>query len=228
MANVDDVEQNFIKSQNYFRACRINLDITAEALRQLIQEKLDNTSHDLKTYLCLPQHQALFRQLKKQKRLFAEQYKILNSGTPSCDRMDISLLTLLLNEVFSLSQHERGCLDGLRNVRNKLAHASCCRLENDDLFCETKRHLSNLCQTLKDQTSQQILESIRHAEGLRLHGVFSKLHILQLRKTEMLQKLLVDFSTNRGRPFKCVKGMTRSSKTFFDFLKIGNSRVYDQ
>lgn len=182
---------DFDQQQNFFRAFRINVDISGEALRQLINKKLKFVGMNLRTYLDQQKCQSFFQKLKRKNKLYAEQERILNNPAVDCSMMDITLLTLLLLNVFPCNPNEETCIYGLRKCRNDLAHALSCHLENTDIFCTTKRHLCTLCKKeLDDDTSAKLLDNVRHLEGQQLLGVFQKLDVVSLHKEKLLVKLM--------------------------------------
>lgn len=177
---------NFTKSQNFFRACRINVDIASEGLRELLRSKLNDSGYSLKDYLKTPN----CKRFMKPSNLYKDQLKILKSKDVSEDNFDISLLTLLLLEVFNTNSKEQHCLKKLRKTRNALAHAAKCQLDDDDLFNKTKQHIFDLCKELSEKGSSKILEMVRQLEGLQLLCTFSNLNIVRLYNGEMLLDLM--------------------------------------
>lgn len=177
---------DFSKSQNYFRACRINVDIASEAIRELMKGKLNTAGYSLKDYLKLSKCKGFI----SPRNFYKDQLKILKSKDVSEDDLDISLLTLLLFNVFAMNTSEQQCLTNLRKTRNEVAHAVKCQFDNDDLFNRTKQHIFDLCKELSKEGSSKILENIRQIEGLQLLGTFSKLNIVRLHNGEMLLNLM--------------------------------------
>lgn len=184
---------DFTKTQNYFRACRINVDIASEALRELMKIKLSNAGYSLKDYLKIPK----CKRFINPRNFFKEQLKILKSKDVTEDDFDISLLTLLLFNVFETNTNEQQCLTNLRETRNKVAHAKKCQLDDETLFYRTKQHIFDVCKELSVDGSLNIHENIRQLEGLQLLCTFSKLNIVRLHNGEMLLNLMSKEETGK-------------------------------
>ncbi|XP_052268167.1 uncharacterized protein LOC127869549 isoform X6 [Dreissena polymorpha] len=138
--------EEFQNSQRFVKAVKLNYDIGGELLRQIVKHKLSGMSQPLDQFL--HPYQRKFNDDRRKRILSKYQVSLLNSNTVSLDKMDLTMLTYLLLNIFTISTQNEKDINELRNCRNELAHNTDAHLKTDDVFNRTFDTLKSICVDL--------------------------------------------------------------------------------
>ncbi|XP_053382158.1 uncharacterized protein LOC123539661 isoform X2 [Mercenaria mercenaria] len=174
------------KSDKYQQALSLNLDCGSDTLRKLIEKKLSDKNTSLKKYV----HDQAVQTKLSQLNLFKEQKQLLNGKNPDLLTMDISLLTLVLLELFSLDMTQEDAVKRLRKCRNTLAHSPRSQLEDDQVFNEASQHITGLSKDTTPEFEKEIKLQIKELKERKLVRTHSMLDIVRLLNESFMVKLM--------------------------------------
>ena len=166
IVKVQNIKVNLEKRQHFHRALDLNINIGSETMRELANLYLQKKGVNLKQHVDEP---CVSKTISVYKNLPQEQFLTLTSSTPSLDKMDISLLTVLLLKTFpeQISQEAKNCINELRRIRNSLAHAVKAELDDDTIFNETRQSIMSLGQEISVKRKNYLLNLFNDINDIR-------------------------------------------------------------
>ena len=184
------------KSDKYQKALSLNLDCGSDTLRKMIESELDSKGTTFKKYIKDQSVQGKISKLKAQKILFKEQVLLLNNK--GLDFMDISLLTLILLELFPTTQSQKTNLIKMRKKRNELAHRPKAMLEDDVPFIEASQIILALAKDVSDDFENDIRKRIEDVKDRELVRTRCSMDIIIINNEALMVKLVETGKNEKG------------------------------
>ena len=183
------------KSNYYHQTIELHLDIGAEVLRKIISNELNKTGSSLKDYLKTKHVKKILSNLKYNKVLFPQQWKLLypsSNQDPDSSCFDTSLLTLLIVETnFSLSRDEIQKAKDLRRERNHMSHLPKAELNDKTHFNVTSNILTELSAMISKTFTDKMKRLIDHLQKREFVIRRSILDVVNIRNEELMV-LMID------------------------------------
>lgn len=194
VATLTDLE----KSDKYQRALSLNFDCGSDTLRKLIEKILNDNGKTFKGYVKDSEIQSKIQQLKQRNVLYMEQVRMINCKDPDIECMDISLLTVMLLELFPVTSTQKDNIKKLRKKRNELAHKPRSMLEDDVPFNEASQIIIDLAKDTRKTFEDDIGKRIEELKKRELIRTRSNMEVIQLNNESLMVKLVEAGKNEKG------------------------------
>ncbi|XP_053382578.1 sterile alpha motif domain-containing protein 9-like [Mercenaria mercenaria] len=163
-------KRNRQKTQHFYKTLDLNISTGSETMRDLANSYLQKKGVRLKQHLNEPH---VKQKISDYKQLSSEQFQTIHSSSPSLDKMDISLLTVLLLHTFpeQLSPDAKKSIKGLKRTRNSLAHAVKAELDDDTIFKDTLQLIMGLANEVHSKRKNYSRDLFNEINEIRLQEV---------------------------------------------------------
>ncbi|XP_060574281.1 uncharacterized protein LOC132731993 [Ruditapes philippinarum] len=209
------------KSDKYQKAISLNLDCGSDTLRKMIEAELDSKGCTFKKYIKDPGVQNKITNLKTRKKLFKEQFILLNTKDP--EDMDISLLSLILLELFPINSTQKSNLTTMRKKRNELAHRPKAMLDDDIPFIQASQVIIAMAKDISCEFENEMRKRIEELKNRELVRTRCSMDIILLNNESLMMKLV---ETGKNEQADCndetwIKfGLTRYVRQLSKFIDI--------